>query len=49
MLAYFCKPCLMFYRLEELLPGKRCPQCKAPAAPRLVLAGQVIGKENPPC
>lgn len=43
MLSYFCQACQFHYREAELLPGKRCPECKAETKPRLVLGGQVMG------
>jgi hypothetical protein len=43
VIAYWCQPCAMFYREVELPAGKRCPECKGPCRPRLVLGGQVIG------
>ena len=46
MLAYFCEVCRMFYREVELLPEKRCPECRGVVKPRLVLAGQVMGAEG---
>jgi len=44
MLAYFCSECQMYYRPEELLDGKRCPECRGEARPRMVLGGQVMGE-----
>ncbi|KKN70408.1 hypothetical protein LCGC14_0431030 [marine sediment metagenome] len=43
MLGYFCKTCQMYFRLIELLAGKRCPECKEQTKPHLILAGQVMG------
>ncbi len=43
MLSYFCASCQFYYREAELLDGKRCPECKDIAKPRLVLGGQVMG------
>ena len=45
MLAYWCAECRMLLRPEELLDGKRCPECKGPARPRMMLGGRVIGSE----
>jgi predicted Zn-ribbon and HTH transcriptional regulator len=46
MIGYYCAACTFYYREIELLTGKRCPECKEPCKPRLILAGQVIGKED---
>ena len=46
MLAYFCPVCKFYYREVELLDKKRCPECKTTTKPRLILAGQVMGKEE---
>ena len=46
MLAYFCSTCKMYYQELELLKGKCCPECKTETKPRLILAGQVMGREE---
>lgn len=46
MIAYWCQPCQMLYREAELLAEKRCPECREPCRPRLVLGGQVMGAEE---
>ena len=47
MLAYFCPDCVLYLREQEILPDKRCPECKGQVKPRLVLAGQVMGNVEP--
>lgn len=46
MLAYFCVECAMHLREAELLPGKRCPECKRAVRPRMVLCGMVMGDDS---
>lgn len=47
MLGYFCKKCQLYFRELELLKGKVCPHCcKEVTVPRLILGGQVIGREE---
>lgn len=46
MLAYFCVVCSHYYQEAELLDRKRCPECKGKTKPRLILAGQIMGKEE---
>lgn len=43
MLAYYCAGCEFYYRDVELLPGKRCPECREVTKPRAILGGQVMG------
>jgi NAD-dependent SIR2 family protein deacetylase len=50
MIGYYCAACAFYYRESELQGEKRCPECKGPCKPRLILAGQVMGesgKEDP--
>lgn len=44
MIAYYCTACTFYYRESELQGDKRCPECKGPCKPRLILAGQVMGQ-----
>lgn len=46
MLGYWCEKCQMYFRELELLKGKRCPECRGEVRPRLILAGQVMGKDS---
>ena len=43
MIAYYCAACKFYYRPIELLRGQRCPECKEPAKPRVMLGGKVMG------